>query len=134
MTSAICVRCGSPKGSWDQKCLSCGLDPDDDVEIAAKSYMLSLDRYDAGSVPDERMGLPDFGENDLRQIGERIRGGTPYAFKRADVHTVVDALEAVRASRPSCLAAPLYLIRLFLPIIILFVVLIGLGLVLRHFR
>jgi hypothetical protein len=102
------------------------------VEIEAKSYILSVERYDRGGSPDEWLDIPDFEEKDLQEIGERIRAGEPYPFQAQGVRAVVDQMEAARAFNPSWWALILYLLRMFLPIIIFLAVLFALPPLVRY--
>jgi len=95
MARAICIHCGAEKRAWASRCPTCIFDPRDDKEAMAKSYILSMDRYDVGSDPSEWMGLPEFDEQALDEIGSRIRMGNCYEFRQEDVRLVVEALVVV---------------------------------------
>lgn len=116
MARAVCVRCGSPKRSWEMKCPSCGLNPKDDAQVAARSYMLSTERYDEGSPPEEQMGLPSLGEDDLQMIGQDIGQGRPYAFEPVQVRRVSDALR--RLDHPPWWAIIWFVIRFAWPFVV----------------
>lgn len=95
MATSICFRCGAAKCAWSMKCRECALDPRGDMEAMAKSYILSAERYDAGSDPSEQMGLPEFDELGLDAIGSRIRAGEAFEFHQEQVGRVVEALRVV---------------------------------------
>ena len=96
MADAICFKCGFTKRNWDAKCRKCGFSPINDTESMAKSYILSIDRYDEGNAPEDRMKIRDFEEDELDEIGEKIRRGEHYKFDPEEVRQVAQVFELAK--------------------------------------
>ena len=78
MTLAICIRCGSEKIGALTPCSHCGFAPENDRHAQAKS-LLYCDRH---MTPEQ-----------LRAVGEALRGGAAPSFDEVALASLVSELE-----------------------------------------
>ena len=78
MARAVCIRCGASKRSPVSKCSSCTFDPRGDVEAMARSFLLSVERYEDGTERKRYRG-------ELDEIGRRIQRGEDVVLDAVDL-------------------------------------------------
>ena len=93
MINAICIRCGDGKGHALTKCKKCGFEPTTDEE-KAKSIILS----EYHEIETELHGKSI---EELKVIGERIKGGEAYEFDQQEVDKTVKYMHEVNSITPS---------------------------------
>lgn len=80
---AVCVTCGAFKKAAVESCPECGYEPESEYEVA-RALILSK-QFPAGNRIIGRS------VDELRAIGEQIRGGRPYYFDAQEQQIVVEA-------------------------------------------
>ena len=80
---AVCVTCGAFKKAAVESCPECGYEPESEYEVA-RALILSK-AFPAGKRIIGRS------VDELRAIGEQIRGGRPYYFDAQEQQDVVKA-------------------------------------------
>jgi len=83
VASAICIQCGASKGSPIAKCRACAFDPRDDEIALARSFLLSVERYDDGTDRRRYRG-------ELDEVGRRIQAGDQVVFDDAEIQREIE--------------------------------------------
>ena len=105
-----------------QRCRRCAFEPEDDESRLRSAYLSILRLQDEDAADDEvrqRLGA------ELDTTGAAIRAGTPPTFDAAEMgrlRKTAEAIDSLPASAPW-----MYLLRLFLPAILLIAALFAIG-------
>ena len=125
MARAVCLRCGSQKGSPRRPCSSCRFDPSLDASDLIKSVYLSVGRYDDSDRQAEYT-------KELEGVGERIRRGEAPVFDAAELTRLERQRASIRAVPPSAVWRAL--LEFFLPALGFLVLIFGLTWLIRSCR
>ena len=119
---AICLKCGSNKSQPCERCEACSFRPSENSDDLVKSVYLSLGRYD---TEEERTRY----RAELDTISRQLGAGEEIKFDRAELERLRRQKADVDSTGDWSLFR--YLVRLFLPGIVIVLLLIGILYALR---
>jgi hypothetical protein len=108
--NALCIRCGTFKSDFQDRCPSCDFVPESDTDIVKSRILGPLYSFAFG----EGGATVDTGRsrNDLKSISLEIRSGHPYQFPPEEVQHVLGVYRSVKSTTAShywLTMLPLYL-------------------------